>query len=67
MFRKSSQPFSPGDVVAGLQVAEWMGAAADYLTRQGVASQRLRTETGPSAVAGGEAQAVSFAVGQRPY
>ena len=42
-------------------------AAANYLISQGVSAQRLRTETAPSAVAGGEAQAVSFAVGQRAY
>jgi outer membrane protein OmpA-like peptidoglycan-associated protein/ABC-type nitrate/sulfonate/bicarbonate transport system substrate-binding protein len=42
-------------------------AAAKYLISQGVSPQRLRTETAPSAVAGGEAQAVSFAVGQRAY
>lgn len=42
-------------------------AAANYLIGQGVSAQRLRTETAPSAVAGGEAQAVSFAVGQRAY
>jgi len=42
-------------------------AASNYLISQGVSGQRLRTETAPSAVAGGEAQAVSFAVGQRAY
>jgi outer membrane protein OmpA-like peptidoglycan-associated protein/ABC-type nitrate/sulfonate/bicarbonate transport system substrate-binding protein len=42
-------------------------AAASYLISQGVPAQRLRTETAPSAVAGGEAQAVSFAVGQQAY
>jgi outer membrane protein OmpA-like peptidoglycan-associated protein/ABC-type nitrate/sulfonate/bicarbonate transport system substrate-binding protein len=42
-------------------------AAANYLTGQGVSPQRLRTETAPTTVAGGEAQAVSFAVGQRVY
>ncbi|MCL4178759.1 MAG: OmpA family protein [Verrucomicrobia bacterium] len=42
-------------------------AAANYLISQGVSPRRLRTETGPSAMAGGEAQAVSFAVGQRAY
>jgi outer membrane protein OmpA-like peptidoglycan-associated protein len=42
-------------------------AAANYLISQGVSSNRLRTETAPSAVAGGEGQAVSFAVGQRAY
>ncbi len=42
-------------------------AAADSLIRQGVSAQRIRTETAASTEAGGEAQAVSFAVGQRPY
>jgi outer membrane protein OmpA-like peptidoglycan-associated protein len=42
-------------------------AAANYLINQGVSAQRLRTETAPAAVAGGEAQAVSFAAGQRAY
>jgi len=42
-------------------------AAANYLISQGVSPQRLRTETASAAVTGGEAQAVSFAVGQRPY
>jgi outer membrane protein OmpA-like peptidoglycan-associated protein/ABC-type nitrate/sulfonate/bicarbonate transport system substrate-binding protein len=42
-------------------------AAANYLISQGVSQPRLRTETAPTAVTGGEAQAVSFAVGQRPY
>jgi ABC-type nitrate/sulfonate/bicarbonate transport system substrate-binding protein/outer membrane protein OmpA-like peptidoglycan-associated protein len=42
-------------------------SAASYLISQGVPAQRLRTETAPSAVAGGEAQAVSFAVGQQAY
>jgi ABC-type nitrate/sulfonate/bicarbonate transport system substrate-binding protein/outer membrane protein OmpA-like peptidoglycan-associated protein len=42
-------------------------AAATYLIQQGVAAQRLRTETATSTVPGGEAQSVSFAVGQRPY
>jgi ABC-type nitrate/sulfonate/bicarbonate transport system substrate-binding protein/outer membrane protein OmpA-like peptidoglycan-associated protein len=41
--------------------------AEKYLVSQGVPGQRLRTETAPMAVAGGEAQAVSFAVGQRAY
>ncbi len=41
--------------------------AANYLISQGVSSERLRTETAPTAVAGGEAQAVSFTVGQRAY
>ena len=42
-------------------------AAESYLITQGVSAPRLRTETAPTAVSGGEAQAVSFAVGQRAY
>jgi len=42
-------------------------AAEGYLITQGVSAQRLRTETAPTAVSGGEAQAVSFEVGQRAY
>lgn len=42
-------------------------AAATYLINQGVSAPRLRTETAPMAMTGGEAQAVSFAVGQRAY
>jgi len=42
-------------------------SAANFLIGQGVSANRLRTETAPSAVTGGEAQAVSFAVGQRAY
>ena len=42
-------------------------AAAKYLISQGVPPQRLRTDIAPPSVAGGEAQAVSFAVGQPAY
>jgi outer membrane protein OmpA-like peptidoglycan-associated protein/ABC-type nitrate/sulfonate/bicarbonate transport system substrate-binding protein len=42
-------------------------AAANYLISQGISPQRLRAESVPATVAGGEAQAVSFAVGQRAY
>jgi ABC-type nitrate/sulfonate/bicarbonate transport system substrate-binding protein/outer membrane protein OmpA-like peptidoglycan-associated protein len=42
-------------------------AAVAYLAGQGVSANRLRNETASAAVAGGEAQAVSFAVGQRAY
>ena len=42
-------------------------AAASNLISQGVPANRLRTETAAAALAGGEAQAVSFAVGQRAY
>lgn len=42
-------------------------SAANYLIAQGVSASRLRTEIAPATDAGGEAQAVSFAVGQRAY
>jgi outer membrane protein OmpA-like peptidoglycan-associated protein len=42
-------------------------AAANYLITQGVTSQRVHSESAPASAAGGEAQAVSFAVGQRAY
>jgi outer membrane protein OmpA-like peptidoglycan-associated protein len=57
-----------GDAEANRLLAQSRAeAAANYLISQGVSPRRLRTETGPSAMAGGEAQAVSFAVGQRAY
>ena len=57
-----------GDPEANRLLAESRAdAARSYLVNQGVSAQRLRTETAPSAMAGGEAQAVSFTVGQRPY
>lgn len=42
-------------------------AAADFLTAQGIDRTRLKAEAGPTSVGGGEAQAVSFMVGQTPY
>ena len=57
-----------GDADANRALAQSRAeAAANYLISQGVSAQRLRTETGAAAVSGGEAQAVSFAVGQRAY
>jgi outer membrane protein OmpA-like peptidoglycan-associated protein len=42
-------------------------AAAQFLVSHGLTSQRIRTEAAPLTIAGGEAQAVSFFVGQVPY
>jgi outer membrane protein OmpA-like peptidoglycan-associated protein len=57
-----------GDPEANRQLAQARAeAAAQYLAGQGVIAQRIRTEAAPSTVAGGEAQAVSFVVGQLPY
>ena len=57
-----------GDPEANRRLAQNRAeAAAQCLVSQGVSANRLRTETAPSTVTGGEAQAVSFAVGQRPY
>nr|AUN37486.1 hypothetical protein [uncultured bacterium] len=57
-----------GDPEANRALAQSRAEATTvYLTGQGVAASRLRTETGPAAQAGGEAQAVSFAVGQPAY
>jgi ABC-type nitrate/sulfonate/bicarbonate transport system substrate-binding protein/outer membrane protein OmpA-like peptidoglycan-associated protein len=41
--------------------------AANYLIGQGIPSQRLHTETASASVEGGEAQAVTFSVGQQAY
>lgn len=57
-----------GDPEANRQLAQSRAdATSAYLVSQGVATQRMRTGTGPGADAGGEAQAVSFAVGQPAY
>ncbi|MBI4664367.1 MAG: OmpA family protein [Verrucomicrobia bacterium] len=42
-------------------------AAAQYLIGQGVKPARIRAEGAPPSARGGEAQAVSFVVGQMPY
>jgi outer membrane protein OmpA-like peptidoglycan-associated protein len=66
--RVIGQARSEGDPEANRRLAQDRAeAAARYLVRQGVSANRLRTGTAPSTVSGGEAQAVSFAVGQRPY
>src|SRR5439155_31411 len=57
-----------GDPEANRQLAQARAeAAAQYLAAQGLKAQRIRTEAVPGTVAGGEAQAVSFFVGQVPY
>jgi outer membrane protein OmpA-like peptidoglycan-associated protein/ABC-type nitrate/sulfonate/bicarbonate transport system substrate-binding protein len=62
------QARAEGDPDANRQLAQSRAeAAAQYLISQGVSPQRIRTEAAPSTVAAGEAQAVSFVVGQLPY
>jgi len=57
-----------GDPEANRLLAESRAeAASSYLISQGVATQRLRTESAAATVAAGEAQAVSFVVGQQAY
>jgi len=57
-----------GDPEANRQLAQSRSeAAAQYLIGQGLSANRIRTEAAPSKVQGGEAQAVSFVVGQVPY
>ena len=57
-----------GDPEANRQLAQSRAeAAAQYLVNQGINAVRIRTEAAPTRVEGGEAQAVSFVVGQVPY
>ena len=57
-----------GDPEANRQLAQARAeAAAQYLTAQGINAQRIKTEAAPSTLKSGEAQAVSFVVGQVPY
>jgi outer membrane protein OmpA-like peptidoglycan-associated protein len=57
-----------GDPEANRQLAQSRAEAVTaYLTGQGVAEARIRAEAGPSPAQGGQAQAVSFVVGQLPY
>ena len=57
-----------GDPEANHQLAQARAdAAARSLISQGVSAPRIRAEASPGSVAGGEAQAVSFIVGQVPY
>jgi len=57
-----------GDPEANRQLAQARAeAAAQFLVTQGVNNNRIKTDAAPSKVEGGEAQAVSFVVGQVPY
>jgi len=57
-----------GDPEANRQLAQSRAeAAAQYLVAQGINGNRIRTEAAPSTLKSGEAQAVSFVVGQVPY
>jgi outer membrane protein OmpA-like peptidoglycan-associated protein/ABC-type taurine transport system substrate-binding protein len=59
---------SEGDADANRRLAQARAeAAAQFLISQGVAVPRIRTEAAPAALTGGEAQSVSFVVGQLPY
>jgi outer membrane protein OmpA-like peptidoglycan-associated protein/ABC-type taurine transport system substrate-binding protein len=59
---------SEGDPEANRQLAQARAeAGAQYLISQGINAARIRTEAAPTRVEGGEAQAVSFVVGQVPY
>jgi outer membrane protein OmpA-like peptidoglycan-associated protein len=59
---------SEGDADANRRLAESRAAAsAEYLRRQGVLPERLRTEAAPESAASGAGQAVSFEVGQPAY
>jgi len=57
-----------GDPEANLALAQSRAkAAADYLVSQGIPPQRLRVEAAQPAGRAGEAQSVSFMIGQEPY
>lgn len=57
-----------GDPEANRQLAQSRAeAAAQFLVAQGVNGNRIKTEAAPSTLKSGEAQAVSFVVGQVPY
>jgi len=57
-----------GDPEANRQLAQSRAeAAAQFLVAQGINGNRIRTEAAPSTLKSGEAQAVSFVVGQVPY
>jgi outer membrane protein OmpA-like peptidoglycan-associated protein len=66
--RVIGQTRAEGDPDANRQLAQTRAeAAAQYLISQGVSTPRVRTEAAPGTAPGGEAQAVSFLVGQLPY
>lgn len=59
---------SDGDAEANRRLARARAeAAARFLVEQGIDADRIRTEAEPGMGAGGEAQSVSFLVGQVPY
>ena len=62
------QTRAEGDAEANQQLAKQRAqAVAQYLTRAGIGSQRIRTEAIPSQNRTGAAQSVRFIVGQLPY
>lgn len=66
--RVIGQTRAEGDPEANRQLAQARAeAAAKHLLAEGVPAPRLRTEAAPSASGEGEAQSVSFFVGQVPY
>lgn len=66
--RVIGQARADGDPEANRQLAQARAeAVAQALGAQGLGAARYRTEAAPSNVAAGEAQAVSFVVGQLPY
>jgi outer membrane protein OmpA-like peptidoglycan-associated protein/ABC-type nitrate/sulfonate/bicarbonate transport system substrate-binding protein len=57
-----------GDAEANLQLArERAEAVTSFLAAEGVQTQRVRARAAPPRQAGGEAQSVTFLVGQTPY
>jgi outer membrane protein OmpA-like peptidoglycan-associated protein len=57
-----------GDPEANRALAqERAQAAADFLRQAGVSADRMRAESTPPSTSGGEAQSVSFVLGQLPY
>lgn len=66
--RVIGQARAEGDPEANKQLAQARAdAAAQYLIAQGLAAHRLKTDAVVSSEDSGEAQAVSFMVGQVPY
>jgi outer membrane protein OmpA-like peptidoglycan-associated protein/ABC-type nitrate/sulfonate/bicarbonate transport system substrate-binding protein len=66
--RVVGQTRAEGDPEANRQLAQARAeAAAQALTASGINADRVRTEAVPSASASGEAQSVTFIVGQLPY
>ena len=57
-----------GDEEANRLLAEQRAqAAAEFIKSQGVAAARVRSQATPAAGTGGDAQSVSFVLGQKPY